>query len=291
MPQVSKKTLKIRGELVDLSVPKVMGILNITPDSFYEGSRLTSIEAVLDRVGVMEEEGASFIDIGGYSTRPGADYISVNEEIDRVQSVIEPLDKNFPNLIISIDTFRSQVARVAVESGASIINDVSGGSLDEEMFDTVAALGVPYVLMHMRGNPQTMNQLTAYDHLVVDVIGELAHKVDGLRSKGVSDILIDPGFGFAKTVEQNFELLKNLSELNILGHPLLVGISRKATIYRTLRITAAEALNGTTVLNTLALQQGASILRVHDVKPAVEAVKLWMAFCGDDVKNSNLVAK
>jgi dihydropteroate synthase len=280
MSQVSKKTLKIRGKLVDMSVPRVMGILNITPDSFYAESRLSSVDAVLERVGIMETEGADFIDIGGYSTRPGAEDISISEEIDRIQSIIEPVNKNFPDVIISIDTFRSEVARVAVRYGADIINDVSGGLLDDKMFDTVAELGVAYVLMHMRGTPQTMNDLTGYDQLVPDILGELKQKMNLLRSKGVSDVLIDPGFGFAKTIPQNFELMRDLSEFNLLGCPILVGISRKATIYRTLHITAAEALNGTTVLNTLALEYGASVLRVHDVRAAVEAVKLWSAVAG-----------
>jgi dihydropteroate synthase len=280
MSQVSKKTLKIRGKLVDMSVPRVMGILNITPDSFYAESRLSSVDAVLERVGIMETEGADFIDIGGYSTRPGAEDISISEEIDRIQSIIEPVNKNFPDVIISIDTFRSEVARVAVRYGAGIINDVSGGLLDDRMFDTVAELGVAYVLMHMRGTPQTMNDLTGYDQLVPDILGELKQKMNLLRSKGVSDVLIDPGFGFAKTIPQNFELMRDLSEFNLLGCPILVGISRKATIYRTLHITAAEALNGTTVLNTLALEYGASVLRVHDVRAAVEAVKLWSAVAG-----------
>ncbi|WP_149243503.1 dihydropteroate synthase [Dyadobacter sp. 32] len=280
MPQVSKKTLKIRGELMDLSVPRVMGILNVTPDSFYSGSRFLSLAAVLDRVGEMEEEGAQFVDVGGYSTRPGAEDISVAEECERIGAIIEPINKNFPNLIISIDTFRSEVARLAVECGADMVNDVSGGLLDVNMVDTVAALGVPYVLMHMRGNPQTMSQLTDYRHIVMDVIGELNQGLNTLRASGISDIMIDPGFGFAKTIEQNFELINDLSEFHLLGCPLLVGISRKATIYRTLRVTAGESMNGTTVLNTIALQKGASILRVHDVKPAVEAIKLWMAVGG-----------
>ncbi len=280
MPQVSKKTLKIRGELMDLSVPRVMGILNVTPDSFYSGSRFLSLAAVLDRVGEMEEEGAQFVDVGGYSTRPGAEDISVAEECERIGAIIEPINKNFPNLIISIDTFRSEVARLAVKCGADMVNDVSGGLLDVNMVDTVAALGVPYVLMHMRGNPQTMSQLTDYRHIVTDVIGELNQGLNKLRASGISDIMIDPGFGFAKLIEQNFELINNLSEFHLLGCPLLVGISRKATIYRTLRVTAGESMNGTTVLNTIALQNGASILRVHDVKPAVEAIKLWMAVGG-----------
>lgn len=265
---------------MDLSVPRVMGILNVTPDSFYSGSRFLSLAAVLDRVGEMEEEGAQFVDVGGYSTRPGAEDISVAEECERIGAIIEPINKNFPNLIISIDTFRSEVARLAVECGADMVNDVSGGLLDVNMVDTVAALGVPYVLMHMRGNPQTMSQLTDYRHIVMDVIGELNQGLNTLRASGISDIMIDPGFGFAKTIEQNFELINDLSEFHLLGCPLLVGISRKATIYRTLRVTAGESMNGTTVLNTIALQKGASILRVHDVKPAVEAIKLWMAVGG-----------
>ena len=280
MTQVSKKTINVRGELLDLSLPRVMGILNITPDSFYEKSRLDSPDAVLDRVGTMEQEGATFIDVGGYSTRPGAKEVSTEEEIDRIASMIEPIDKYFPKLIISIDTFRSKVAKIAVEKGADMINDVSGGDLDPEMFDTIAELGVPYVLMHMRGTPQTMGTLTQYQNLIPDILKEMSKKIVALRYRGVKDILVDPGFGFAKSIAQNFELLGNLSEFHQLGHAVLAGISRKATIYKTLEVSAEEALNGTTVLNTVALQKGASVLRVHDVKPAVEAVKLWQATMG-----------
>jgi len=277
MAQVNKKTINLRGRLVDLSVPLVMGIVNSTPDSFYIGSRVDSSAAVVDRVGVMLNEGASLIDVGGYSTRPGAAEVSASEETDRVLSVIDPLRNYFPDLIISVDTFRSDIARAAIDKGADIINDVSGGALDEDMFDTVARLGVPYILMHMRGTPGTMSQLTDYDNLVVDIIKELKGSLDRLRQKGVADIWIDPGFGFAKNISQNFEILKNLSEFKQLGCPILAGLSRKGTIYRTLGIDAEDALNGTTVLNTLALEQGASILRVHDVKAAAEAVKLWIA--------------
>lgn len=276
MAQVNKKTINVRGSLVDLSVPLVMGIVNFTPDSFFKGSRVDSSAAVVDKVGVMKEQGASIIDVGGYSTRPAAPEVPSEEETDRVSSVIIPLKKYFPELIISVDTFRSQVAKVAVQQGAEIINDVSGGTLDEEMFDTVAQLGVPYILMHMRGTPETMSQLTDYNNLVVDIIRELKGRIDLLRQKGVADILVDPGFGFAKTISQNFEILKNLSDFKELGCPILAGLSRKATIYKTLGIEAEEALNGTTVLNTLALERGASILRVHDVKAATEAVKLWI---------------
>lgn len=284
MAQVSKKTIKIQGRLLDLSIPRVMGIINITPDSFYSESRMKSLDAVAEQAGKMSEEGAVLIDIGGYSTRPGAAEVSESEETDRVVPVIELLNKYFPELIISIDTFRSEVARQSILHGAHIINDVAGGILDDKMFDVVAELGVPYILMHMRGTPQTMNKLTDYDAMVPQILQELQEKLSILRDKGVADIIIDPGFGFAKTTAQNFELMKNLSEFNQLGCPVLVGISRKGMIYNTLNITAQEALNGTTVLNTISLQQGASILRVHDVKPAVEAVKLWMATSGMNEK-------
>lgn len=286
MAQVSKKTIKIKGHLLDLSVPRVMGILNITPDSFYSDSRMASLNEVIDRAESMQNDGATFIDIGGYSTRPGAKEISPDEEAERVLPVIEALNKNFPDLIISIDTFRSKVAKQSILSGAHIINDVAGGILDDKMFDTVAELGVPYILMHMRGTPQTMSKLTNYNFLIPDILKELGEKLIRLRKKGVSDIIIDPGFGFAKTTAQNFEMMKDLSEFHALGCPLLVGISRKGMIYNTLNTLAKEALTGTTVLNTISLQQGASIIRVHDVKPAVEAVKLWLATSG---VNENIV--
>lgn len=284
MAQVSKKTIKIKGQLLDLSMPRVMGILNITPDSFYSDSRMASLNEVMDRAQSMQNDGATFLDIGGYSTRPGAKEISPGEEAERVLPVIEALNKNFPDLIISIDTFRSEVAKQSVLSGAHIINDVAGGILDDNMFDTVAELGVPYILMHMRGTPQTMSKLTDYNFLIPDILKELSEKIGRLRQKGVSDIIIDPGFGFAKTTAQNFEMMKNLSEFHQLNCPLLVGISRKGMIYNTLNISAKEALTGTTVLNTISLSLGASIIRVHDVKPAVEAVKLWMATSGVNEK-------
>ncbi|WP_310590064.1 dihydropteroate synthase [Dyadobacter helix] len=254
-----------------------MGILNITPDSFFGGSRAGSLQEATDKAGKMLAEGATFVDIGGYSTRPGAADISLSEESERILSIIEPLSKYFPDLIISVDTFRSEVARCAVNGGAHIINDVSGGTLDAAMLDTVGTLQVPYVLMHMRGTPGTMNKLTAYNHLTVDIINELLPKLLKLKEGGMSDILIDPGFGFAKTREQNFQLMNHLQAFHALGYPLLIGISRKGMIYKTLDSDADHALNGTTVLNTLALDRGASVLRVHDVKPAMEAVKLWMA--------------
>lgn len=277
MLQVSKKTLNIRGALLDLSTPVVMGILNITPDSFYAGSRVAAADEIVERAGRMRSEGAGMIDIGGYSTRPGAREVSAEEEGDRIESAVEPLAKFFPDLIISVDTFRAEVAERGILKGAHIVNDVAGGTLDDAMFDVVARLRIPYILMHMRGTPQTMNSLTDYERLVPDILRDLRHKVAVLQSKGVADLIIDPGFGFAKTIAQNFELMRELRQFQLLGYPVLVGISRKTTIYKTLHISPEEALNGTTVLNTLALERGASILRVHDVKPAVEAVKLWMA--------------
>ncbi|WP_342085807.1 dihydropteroate synthase [Dyadobacter sp. OTU695] len=277
MLQVSKKTLNIRGTLIDLSTPLVMGILNITPDSFYSGSRVASVDEIIERAGQMISEGAGMLDIGGYSTRPGAREVSAQEEGDRVESAVEPLAKYFPDLIISVDTFRAEVAERAIGKGAHIINDVAGGTLDDAMFEAVARLRVPYILMHMRGTPQTMNQLTTYERLVPDILRDLRQKVAVLQSKGVADLIIDPGFGFAKTIAQNFELMRELEQFKLLGYPVLVGVSRKTTVYKTLQVSPEEALNGTTVLNTLALERGASILRVHDVKPAVEAIKLWIA--------------
>lgn len=277
MLQVSKKTLNIRGALLDLSAPVVMGIMNITPDSFYSGSRVAATNEIVEKAGQMLSEGAGMIDIGGYSTRPGAQEVSAEEEGDRIEFAVEPLAKFFPDLIISVDTFRAEVAERGIRKGAHIINDVAGGTLDDAMFETVARLRVPYILMHMRGTPQTMNSLTDYERLVPDILRDLRQKVAVLQSKGVADLIIDPGFGFAKTIAQNFELMRELKQFQLLGYPVLIGISRKTTIYKTLHISPEEALNGTTVLNTLALERGASILRVHDVKPAVEAVKLWMA--------------
>ncbi len=267
----------IGQKLIDLSKPSVMGILNITPDSFFSGSRYTpNSNQITDQVGKMIADGAVFIDIGGYSTRPDASDVSVAEEIDRVSPVIEVIAQNFADKVaISIDTFRSKVAREAVKVGATIINDIAGGNLDEEMFQTVAELQVPYILMHSRGNPQTMNKLNDYKDLTLDVITELQEKVAQLRALAVKDIIIDPGFGFAKNAKQGFEMMRNLDAFKVMDLPLLVGISRKSMIWRTLNITADEALNGTTALNMYALMQGAKILRVHDVKEAMETVKLF----------------
>lgn len=261
-----------------MTTPAVMGILNVTPDSFFADSRLLghasiSIEAV-EKAQHMLADGATFLDIGGYSTRPGAAEVSPIEEADRILPAIEAILDSFPEALISVDTFRASVARQAVESGAALVNDVAGGTLDPAMFETVAELGVPYVLMHLRGTPQTMQSMATYQNVLTEVIDELATQLVELRSLGVKDIILDPGFGFAKTPVQNFELLYHLDALRLFDEPILAGLSRKTTIWKTLNISADEALNGTTVLNTIALQKGASILRVHDVREAVEAVKL-----------------
>jgi dihydropteroate synthase len=274
MPKVTKKTLNCRGRLVDLTIPAVMGILNVTPDSFFTGSRIATDKAV-EIAQKMLSEGATFLDVGGYSTRPGAAEVSPSEEVDRVIPVIEAILASFPHALISIDTFRASVAQQAVGAGACLINDVSGGTLDPAMYATVAQLpGVPYVLMHLRGMPQTMQSMATYTNVVTEVIDELAIQLAKLRSSGVHDILLDPGFGFAKTPAQNFELLSQLDAFRLFDEPILVGLSRKTTIWKTLGITADEALNGTTVLNTVALMKGSTVLRVHDVREAVEAVNL-----------------
>ncbi len=269
------QTLNCRGNLIDLSVPKVMGIINITPDSFYDGGKTFSEKEILKQAEKMLSEGATFLDVGGYSTRPGAEDISDTEEIRRVLEAIESILKRFPEALISIDTFRSEVAKKAVEAGAAIVNDVSGGILDAEMYKTVAKLKVPYILMHMRGTPKTMVKLTDYKNVTIDVLKDLAEKIVLARAEGINDIIADPGFGFAKTREQSFELLNNLQLFQNLKVPILAGVSRKSMIYKTLETSAENALNGTTSLNTIALLKGASILRVHDVKEAVECVKLF----------------
>lgn len=269
-----KKTLNIGGKLLDLSIPQVMGILNITPDSFYSGSRVLQLDDAYKKAEKMLSEGANILDLGGHSTRPGADAVSETEEANRVLPVVEMLRKHFPRAIISIDTFRASVARQAIEAGAHIINDIAGGNLDPLMFETVAALQVPYILMHSRGTPQTMKDLNQYDDLVTDVMRELQAKIYELQQLGVKDIVADMGFGFAKNADQNYVLLRELRAFEMLNVPLLVGVSRKSMIWRKLDITPDQSLNGTTALNTVALLNGASILRVHDVKEAVETVKL-----------------
>ena len=269
-----KKTLNIAGKLLDLSTPQVMGILNVTPDSFFSGSRVLQIEDAYKKADKMLSEGASMLDIGGHSTRPGADAVSEEEELNRVLPVVEMLRKRFPKAIISIDTFRALVARKSIEAGAHIINDIAGGNLDPLMFETVVELNVPYILMHSRGTPQTMKELNQYDDLVTDVLRELQAKIYQLRQLGVKDIVADMGFGFAKNADQNYVLLRELRAFEALEVPLLVGVSRKSMIWRKLDITPDQSLNGTTALNTVAILNGANILRVHDVKEAIEVVKL-----------------
>jgi dihydropteroate synthase len=267
-------SLNIHGRLVDLRKHAVMGILNITPDSFFTESRLQTEESIVQRAGQMLDQGAAFLDVGGYSTRPGAGDVPLEEEKKRVCRAIEAILRHFPQAVISCDTFRSEVAEAAISSGAAMVNDVSGGNLDENMFGILARHKVPYILMHMRGTPQTMATLTQYENLHVDIISSLQQKLVSLVASGLTDVIIDPGFGFAKSGEQGFELMNKLELFHVLERPLLVGISRKSMIWKTLNIPAEEALNGTTALNTIALLKGAAILRVHDVKEAVQVVTL-----------------
>ncbi|MBK5192239.1 MAG: dihydropteroate synthase [Flavobacteriaceae bacterium] len=267
-------TINCKGNLIDLSRPKVMGILNITPDSFYEGSRNISYDSLLNKAEIMLKEGAAFLDIGGYSTRPGAIDISTDEELKRVIPAVELILKHFPESRISIDTFRAEVASQSIEAGAAIINDISAGNLDEDMMNVIAKYQVPYIMMHMRGTPRNMKDLNKYEDLTQEVLYYFSEKIKAARLLGINDIIIDPGFGFAKNVSQNFELLSNLELFKTLELPVLAGLSRKLTIYKTLGFGPEEALNGTTVLNTIAITKGAHILRVHDVKEAMEVVKL-----------------
>lgn len=268
------QSINARGRLVTFERPLVMGILNLTPDSFYDGGQHNTSDTALTKVEQLIADGADIIDIGAYSSRPGASPISVQEEIDRALPLIEALVRQFPDVLLSIDTFRAQVAEEAVKAGVHIINDISGGALDEEMFPTVARLQVPYILMHMRGTPESMQTLTSYDDVVVDIATSLGDKVASLRELGVKDIILDPGFGFAKTLEQNYELLHRIDELHYFGLPILGGVSRKSMIYKKLNITAQEALTGTIALNTLLLSKGVQLLRVHDVKEARQVVDL-----------------
>ncbi len=269
------KTLNIRGTLTSLDTPLVMGILNVTPDSFYADSRKQTEAAVEERIQAILSEGGQIIDVGGYSSRPDAVEVYPEEEMERLVFALKILNAHYPDVALSVDTFRADVARRCVEEyGAAIINDISGGELDAEMFETVARLHVPYIMMHMRGTPQTMQQHTDYEDMMEDIMLYFARKVRQLRLLGVNDIILDPGFGFSKTVDQNYTLMSHLCEFKEFGLPLLVGVSRKSMIYKYLGGTPADSLNGTTVLNTIALLNGADILRVHDVKAAVEAVKL-----------------
>ena len=269
-------SLNIGGQLREFTCPTVMGILNVTPDSFFSGSRAQSEAEIAARAAKLVTEGADFIDVGAYSTRPGAPEVSPEEEIARLRRALPIIKAVAPNTLISVDTFRADVARVSVEElGAHIINDVAGGNLDAEMFNTVAELQVPYILMHMRGTPADMQEFTTYEHVTRDVLSELGDRLQQLAMLGVNDIIVDPGFGFSKTLDQNYELLASLEAFHCLECPILVGVSRKSMITKYLGISSDDALNGTTVINTLALERGAAILRVHDVKPAAEAVKLY----------------
>lgn len=268
-------TINCKGQLIDLSSPKVMGILNITPDSFFDGGKYNDETAILNQVETMLKDGATFIDIGGYSSRPGAADVSLDEELHRVVPIIELILKHFSETTLSIDTFRSKVASESIKVGAALINDISAGKLDDAMLATVGKLGVPYIMMHMKGNPKTMQQLTNYAELVNEVISYFAERINAAHKEKINDIIIDPGFGFAKTITQNYELLNHLGLLQMLDKPILTGISRKSMIYKTLNTTSENALNGTTALHMVALQNGASILRVHDVKEAMECVTLF----------------
>ena len=267
-------TINCLGRLIDLASPKVMGILNVTPNSFYDGGKHSDEESMLSQVEKMLTEGATFIDIGAYSSKPSAEFVSEEEEIARLIPVIQLVLKHFPETLISIDTFRAKVAKAGIEKGACIINDISAGNLDATMMETVSKLQVPYIMMHMKGNPQTMQSLANYENITKEMLFYFSEKVVLARSIGIRDLLIDPGFGFAKTKEQNFEVMNNLELFQMIELPILVGVSRKSMIYKTLETSADSALNGTTVLNTIALQKGANILRVHDVKEAMEAIKL-----------------
>jgi dihydropteroate synthase len=271
----SKKTLNLKGNVIDLSYPIVMGILNVTPDSFYDGGFYNDELRMLEKVGHMLTDGATIIDIGGYSSRPGAAQISEEDEMKRVIPAIKAIVKEYPEAYISVDTFRSNVAEAAVGEGAVMINDISAGSLDGKMFAMVGKLKVAYVLMHMRGTPENMQKLTGYDNLLLEVIDFFQKKVNELKEHKVKDIIIDPGFGFAKTIDQNYDLLKHLNYFRLLNLPVLVGMSRKSMIYKKLNTTSENALNGTTTLNAIALMNRVSILRVHDVSEALEAITLF----------------
>ncbi len=268
-------TIRCKGQLIDLSIPKVMGILNITPNSFFDGGKYKTEKQILIQVEKMLTDGATFIDIGAYSSKPSAELVTEAEELNRIVPVVQSIGKHFPDTILSIDTFRSELAKICIENGAAIINDISAGNLDDKMLEVIAKYKVPYIMMHMRGTPQTMQTMTNYENVVKEMLFYFAEKIAQARSYGIDDLIIDPGFGFAKTLEQNYEILQKLELFSITELPLLAGFSRKSMIYKTLQSNAEEALNGTTVLNTIALTKGAKILRVHDVKEAVECVSLF----------------
>ncbi len=266
--------IKSKEKLLDLSSPVIMGILNVTPDSFYDGGFYDNEKKVLSQVKKMIDQGARIIDVGGYSSRPGADDITANLELERVLPIVKLIKENFPEVLISIDTFRSEVAKQCVKNGADIVNDISGGSLDSKMFEIVADLGVPYIMMHMRGNPSNMMNKTDYENVINEIEEYFKQKIELAKSFGVNNIIIDPGFGFSKTTEQNFDILNNLNFLKKLNKPLLIGVSRKSMIYKTLGISPIDSLNGSTVLHTISLLKGAKIIRTHDVKEARECIQL-----------------
>lgn len=271
-----KKTINCNGKLLDLQKPMVMGILNVSPDSFYDGGKYTNIDKVQARIDEMLLQGVDIIDVGAYSSRPGAKHISFDEELERLRPVFEIMLKKSVSSVISVDTFRSKIVEIAVnEYGVSIINDISGGSMDENMFETIAKLNVPYILMHMKGSPQNMQSNPVYDNVVEEIIRYFYEKLDDLKKLGVHDVILDPGFGFGKTIDHNYEILSRLQDFRIFELPILVGFSRKSMIYKFLNSTPNEALNGTTVLNTIALQKGADILRVHDVAEARQCIDLY----------------
>lgn len=272
---VKKKSLNFQGKLEDINEPKIMGILNLTPDSFYDGGSNNNLDLAIKNVKKMRRDGADYIDIGGYSSRPGAKDVSEQEEMNRVIPVIEACVSQFPEIIISIDTFRSKVAEAAIKSGALMVNDISAGDLDPNMWKTVSQLNVPYIAMHMKGTPQSMQENPSYHNIMDEMLFDLSKKIDGMKKAGIRDFIIDPGFGFGKTIDHNYEVLNNLAAFKLFGAPILVGVSRKSMIYKELCISPNQALNGTTVLNTIALNNGADLLRVHDVKEAKEAVILW----------------
>lgn len=275
MSRKQPQYINLNGMLMDLSTPRVMGILNLTPDSFFGGSRMQTAEQVAGRIEQMRNEGADMVDVGACSTRPGAQQPSLQEEMERLRKGLSLVREVWPEAVLSVDTYRSQVARMCVEEfGVAIVNDISAGQMDEEMFPTIAQLGVPYVMTHMQGTPETMQQQPHYQHILKEVCLFFAKQIDALRKLGAKDIILDPGFGFGKTLEHNYQLLANLHELNLFDLPLLVGVSRKSMVYKLLETTPDEALNGTTSLHTIALLKGANILRVHDVKEARQAVKI-----------------
>ena len=274
-----KSTIRIRGKIIELSDPGIMGVLNVTPDSFYDGGRYTSEQLIIERVRQMITEGADFIDIGAFSSRPGADFVSENDEVKRLKPALDAIRKHFPDSILSIDTFRSGIAKFAVENfNVDMVNDIFAGNADDNMYQTVADLGVPYIIMHMKGTPQNMQKNPSYKNVTKEIFMFFSEKLSRIRNAGVNDIIIDPGFGFGKTIEHNYTILKQLDAFKIFELPVMVGLSRKSFIYKVLKTVPEESLNGTTVLNTIALVNGASILRVHDVKEAKEAIKITQMY-------------